>query len=631
MSFANFKISTKLAIAFAVIILVSTISSLFVYRSLDRISRAADANSHSQDVSNFASDMLDGMIDQQSSLRGYLARGKDRYVDEYNAAKQRFIKAANKFREATLLDDQRAAVDQVVADVQNWQTNSAERQIEFARNPATREQAIALGGSITLDTPRALIDKIQDRQAAIIAERTQNRLDADANARTIMIIGGILAASAAVGFGLVLLRSIATPVRAMTDAMVRLAKGDKSVEVPAMGRGDEIGSMANAVLRFKEAAVEQERLEAEATANRREQESLRTRQAEIDNAKAEDLRSFVHMVDAGFAALSEGDLTVRMDTPVAAEFEPIRARFNDSVEKLEEAVGSVVAGIGAINTGLAEIRTASTDLAQRTEQQAASLEETVAALGEVAAGVNQTAEGAGEARNTAEKAGQNAQRGGKVVADAVAAMAEIEKSSEQINQIISVIDEIAFQTNLLALNAGVEAARAGEAGKGFAVVAQEVRALAQRSAEAAKEIKGLISTSSDQVGNGVDLVRASGRALEEIVAQVTDMGQVIAQIAASTKQQSVGLQEVSTAADNMDKVTQTNAAMVEQTTAAARTMSDETEALAKRVAMFRTRASKQQTSAAPKTGRAAGPVVQMRQTGNTQTKARAEAESWAEF
>jgi methyl-accepting chemotaxis protein len=240
----------------------------------------------------------------------------------------------------------------------------------------------------------------------------------------------------------------------------------------------------------------------------------------------------------------------------------------------------------SIKSGCSEISIAADDLAQRTERQAAGLEQTAAALDQITATVRRSSEGAERARQVTMTAKAAAERSGAVVEEAVQAMGGIEKSSQSITQIIGVIDEIAFQTNLLALNAGVEAARAGEAGRGFAVVAQEVRALAQRSADAAKEIKGLISASTQQVGKGVKLVGETGETLREILVQVAEINELVGEIAASSKEQAVGLAEVNQAVNQMDQVTQQNAAMVEQSTAASHALSNEAAQLERLIARF---------------------------------------------
>ncbi|WP_279483580.1 methyl-accepting chemotaxis protein [Aureimonas sp. SK2] len=442
------------------------------------------------------------------------------------------------------------------------------------------------------------------------------------------------------------IRQVTSPMGRMTEMMRRLAAGDHTAEVPDLRREDEIGEMAKAVQVFKEAAIEQQRLEAAEVEAREAAMAVRERQAEIDRARTEDLGAFVSCVGESFDRLSTGDLTVRMTQRVAPEFEPVRAQFNGSIEKLEHTIGAVVGSIGAIRTGLNEINVASSDLAQRTEQQAAGLEETVAALGEVTRAVNETAENANQARTSAQKAQHTAQNGGEIVGRAIEAMQTIEQSSAKIGDIIGVIDEIAFQTNLLALNAGVEAARAGEAGRGFAVVAQEVRGLAQRSAEAAKEIKTLIQASSKQVASGAELVSASGNSLSDIIVEVGQVSRVVSEIAQRAKEQAVSLREVSTAADQMDKVTQQNAAMVEQATAAAQTLANETDELARLIAEFKTaaaanharqseRAVQRTERSAPRTAaptaRTARHAVQMKPVAHGNAALKTLKDEWAEF
>ena len=299
--------------------------------------------------------------------------------------------------------------------------------------------------------------------------------------------------------------------------------------------------------------------------------------------------SAVGQIATGLSRLAEGDLEQRIATPFVAELEPLRIDFNASMEAMEKSIATVGAATRAITAGVGEIASATDDWSRRTEQQAANLEESAAALEQLTVTVKKSSQGANRARDVVSAAKVDAERSGAVVRDAMGAMAAIDKSSKQIGQIIGVIDEIAFQTNLLALNAGVEAARAGDAGRGFAVVASEVRALAQRSAEAAKEIKGLISASTAQVDQGVVLVGQTGEALERIVSQVVEISGSIAEIAVSANEQSTGLEQVNTAVTEMSQMTQNSAALVGEASNAAQSLAAESHELAKLVARYRTR------------------------------------------
>ncbi len=317
-----------------------------------------------------------------------------------------------------------------------------------------------------------------------------------------------------------------------------------------------------------------------------EQEFAR-REAERLSAEAAQ-NALVEALAGSLARLSDGDLTARIEQEMSGAHGQVKNDFNNAVECLGQTLAQVLQSVSGLRGGSDEISSASDDLSRRTEQQAASLEETAAALDEITATVKRSAEGARQAAAVAGEARGQADRSGAVVREAVAAMDGIRKSSDQISDIIGVIDEIAFQTNLLALNAGVEAARAGDSGRGFAVVASEVRALAQRSAEAAKEIKTLISASAVEVAQGVKLVGEAGASLDAIAGKVGEMDALVAEIAASSQEQSSGLSQVNAAVNQMDQVTQQNAAMVEQSTAAALSLKTEAEGLARLVGRFRT-------------------------------------------
>ncbi len=401
----------------------------------------------------------------------------------------------------------------------------------------------------------------------------------------VLIIGGL--AVVMVGGFFAIRAMVVAPIKGLSSTMDRLSRGDFQVRVEGEDRRDELGGMARAVQVFKDAGLEKQRLEAETVAQRSltEQERIKAEQAKAQTAKEQ--AQVVTSIGSGLVRLSSGDLTFQLTEAFAPEYEKLRTDFNGAMSQLQQTMKTVVGRTHGLRSGGQEITQASDDLSKRTEQQAASLEETAAALDEITATVKKTADGAIEARKVVAIAKDDAEKSSAVVREAVGAMTRIEDSSRQIGQIIGVIDEIAFQTNLLALNAGVEAARAGDAGRGFAVVASEVRALAQRSAEAAKEIKALISASSDQVSQGVELVGQTGRALARIAEQVAQINGVVTEIAASAQEQATGLHQVNAAVNQMDQVTQQNAAMVEQATAAAHSLREETDALSELISQFR--------------------------------------------
>ena len=438
------------------------------------------------------------------------------------------------------------------------------------------------------DDLAASVDQIVKYNKAMAAEAAEMNL-AEYH-RTLMLLTVILGVSALLVAGAAFfgIAGIANAISRITSAMRELAGGNTQVAVSDAHRGDEIGQMAKAVEVFRQAAIENLNLQANAEASRTQAEADRVRLTrEAEAAAQARLNEATAGLAAGLKRLAAGDLSFQLDEAFAPDFEPLRHDLNGAVLQLGDTLKSISSSAGAIDTGTREIGSGADDLSRRTEQQAASLEETAAALDEITVNVSNSSKRADEARQVAIQANQSAARSGEVVANAVNAMEKIEQSSNQISSIIGVIDEIAFQTNLLALNAGVEAARAGEAGKGFAVVAQEVRELAQRSANAAKEIKDLIRNSSVEVEGGVKLVRETGHALKTIESLVVTINQHMDAIATSSREQSTGLSEVNSAVNQMDQVTQQNAAMVEETNAASATLAAEATRLRDLIANFR--------------------------------------------
>jgi methyl-accepting chemotaxis protein len=477
--------------------------------------------------------------------------------------------------------------------------NSAEAGMRSYMETGTR--VIALSDSGDTDGANTILrtEMIASADAAIAAlnqlvvlsdqhaqEAYADAESAYASTLTITFTAIGIVAAAVIGAIWFAITNIARPIQTITHSMNNLAKGDADTGIPFAGRADEIGEMAAAVEVFRTNALEGRRLESEASQLRNQTEEQRRQTAEQDRIRAEAMAQATSGMADGLKQLADGNLTFQLSQSFAAEFESLRVDFNQAVVRLQETMTSVSGSTSAIAAGSREISQSAEDLSKRTEQQAASLEETAAALDQITTNVANSSKRAEEARTVAIQANQNATQSGQVVANAVNAMGKIEQSSNQISNIIGVIDDIAFQTNLLALNAGVEAARAGEAGKGFAVVAQEVRELAQRSATAAKEIKDLIRNSSVEVANGVQLVSQTGEALKTIEAYIVTINQHMDAIATSSREQSVGLNEVNTAVNQMDQVTQQNAAMVEEASAAGATLASEANRLRELIGQF---------------------------------------------
>jgi methyl-accepting chemotaxis protein len=412
----------------------------------------------------------------------------------------------------------------------------------------------------------------------------------DAAHKQIMTIDSIVIGLAAVivlGAIVYAVRGIARPIQVITRSMANLAEGDTASGIPYGARKDEIGEMARAVEVFRQAAITNQKLEEEARLQSAAADAERQRVTHEAEAAAQSrLQEATAGLAIGLRRLASGDLAFQLNEPFAPDFEQLRHDLNQAVAQLADALAAVSMSSTSIDGGAREVSHSADDLSRRTEQQAAALEETAAALDQITVNVNNSSKRTNEARAIAGQANESAHKSGAIVSGAIDAMGRIEHSSNQISNIIGVIDEIAFQTNLLALNAGVEAARAGDAGKGFAVVAQEVRELAQRSANAAKEIKELIRNSASEVESGVRLVRETGEALRTIESLIVTINEHMDAIAVSAQEQSAGLSEVNMAVNQMDQVTQQNAAMVEEANAASATLAQEASRLRELIGRF---------------------------------------------
>jgi methyl-accepting chemotaxis protein len=468
-------------------------------------------------------------------------------------------------------------------------------------------------------------------RAQLQAAFGEARASTDGSIGRTVTIQEIIAALTLVFGGLIaffLARSVSNPITALTHSMRELAAGNFDVVLPGLARKDEVGNIARAVDGFKVKAAEKAQREAaeKAEQDRRaetERQAALAKMADefqaavgdivraaaagdfsrrvalegksglvlnvgtLINGLCDNVAKALHDLVQMLSALAEGDLSERIVSDYQGDFAELKSNANATAERIGQTIADIKRAAEEVTSASAEISGSTTDLSQRTEEQAASLEETSASMEEIAATVKKNAENAQQANQSTAKARDIADRSGKVVADAVAAMAQIETSSAKIADIIGVIDEIARQTNLLALNAAVEAARAGDAGRGFAVVASEVRSLAQRSAQAAKDIKTLITNSNGQVTQGVNLVNRAGVALDEIVAAIEDVAALVSDIAGASMEQANGLDQVNKALTQMDEVTQHNAALVEENAATAKTLEQQARAMDERVSFFR--------------------------------------------
>jgi methyl-accepting chemotaxis protein len=469
--------------------------------------------------------------------------------------------------------------------------------VRLAREESTAQARVFGDNDANRKVRSELNNRLNDLEKAYLGheEEAHSYVDSVSSSNFKLLIGIAAFGVVISGIGAIFVhRTVVMLVNRMRIVMMELAGGNLAAHFEGVDRKDEIGDFARAFASFRDGAKERIRLEAEAQEQRDRIEQERSaaeaerRKVEISNAKvAEEQTQAVKSLAEGLAKVAEGNLTVRLDDGFTDAYRQIKDDFNIAVTRLQETISDIATSANEVSNATAEISISTTDLSQRTEEQAASLEQTSASLEQISATVKNNATNAQTANQSASEARELADRSGHVVVQAVEAMAKIEGSSRKISDIIGVIDEIARQTNLLALNAAVEAARAGDAGRGFAVVATEVRSLAQRSSQAAKDIKTLIIDSNGQVKHGVDLVNKAGASLGEIVETIKKVAAIVADVATASGEQATGIEQVNKALNQMDEVTQQNSALVEENAATAKTLEDQARAMQERVGFFK--------------------------------------------
>jgi methyl-accepting chemotaxis protein len=569
MTYRDLSVSSKVMTAFACVLVATIALGVFATDRLSKLNgNAAETTDHWVPAMQALSAFQYNSTRFRSFSSTYLLPCSDKERDGtlklLETSQKKTSEALNRFITLATTDKDRALGERLEAA---WDAYEPMRDQQVA---LYKSGGLPAAAAYFMGPMRAAFKKVTEATDDAIAYNADGAQKSGSNSHATYASARIWI-FAAIGLALLLcsaawlslVRSVSKPLSRMTDAMGEMAQGRTDVEIPEHDRKDEIGRLADAMASFV------------------------SQLAAAERSKAVQTETIVASIGTGLHHLAGGDLTHRVVAELTGPFVKLKEDFNAAMTRLEGTVRQVLASSDQISTGANEISTAADDLSRRTEQQAASLEETAAALEEITATVKKTAANAKESETGVAGAKHAAEEGGRVVHAATEAMDAIAQSSKQITDIIGVIDEIAFQTNLLALNAGVEAARAGDAGRGFAVVASEVRALAQRSSHAAKEIKTLIHASSDQVANGVNLVGQSGEALNRIVAQVQEINGLVIEMARAAEQEATGIEQVNAAVGQMDQVTQQNAAMVEQSTAASRSLAGETQALQNLIAFFR--------------------------------------------
>ncbi|MCP4259780.1 MAG: HAMP domain-containing protein [Planctomycetes bacterium] len=536
-----------------------------------------DAAGHTLRVIGKINSLRESTINMEKGFRGFLLSGDENFLQLFHLGNELFSDLVNEISQ-TVSDNQNqvSKIEEIRQLVETWKTEIVYPMImkrrEIGNSPTMDNMAdlVSVGrGKTYFDAFRAKMSDFSAIERDLIQNRSTDNL-AISNATMKVFIWATCAAALVGGLTALMIGGrIVSGVQRISSAMSQLASGNNDVNIVGLKQKDEIGEMARALDVFRTSLK-----------NVREEERLKASK----EAKKQTL--VVQSLSKGLSEMAKGNLKIKIEDAFPVEYECLRDDFNTTAVTLEEAITQVTDIADRIDTGSSEIASSSEELAKRTERQAATLEETVAALDELNFSVYAASKNSENVKDVVMQTRSEAHTGSKIVQDTISAMVKIDESSQRISQTINIIDDISFQTNLLALNAGVEASRAGEAGRGFAVVASEVRKLALRSADAAMEIKDLISESNQNVSDGVELVGKAGGSITNIVGRVDDISDLISKIAKGASDQALSVNEISQGAVHLDSVTQQNAVMVEESTASTALVSNDAMELRKMMSRF---------------------------------------------
>ncbi|MCX8478122.1 MAG: methyl-accepting chemotaxis protein [Sphingomonas sp.] len=572
----SLNIPRKLGLSFLTICASAAIMMVVFFVTISMIRTSTDRNNESQSIHAKALALETALLRQNSQMRGFLVTGDESYLKSYYEGRDEYDRTSVELEGE--LDDatQKAAVVKSRQETLAWREKWGDRliaRVKAGDRDGAQNEVRAAGKKVMVSDAVLPLRDVRDAQVKLIEQNSARQETAIGTATTALVLGGIALMGIAILLAVMLSRIIARPIAGLTRTMTELAAGKNDVAVPDADRGDELGDMARAVLVFRDAAVAKQA-------------------AEVANARAEaEQKMVVETVSAQLSELAGGNLTAEITRDFPGDYAAVKTNFNAAVGELRNLIGTVMETAATIRTGSDEIAQASEDLARRTEANAASLEETSAAVTQMDGRLKATAEAANRTVQRADGTIVTVSNGRATADEAMQAMTRVSDSAKGIDSVIEGLDKIAFQTRVLAMNAAVEAGRAGEAGRGFAVVADLVSALAMRAEEEAGRARDQLTATQTDIVTAVEAVQKVDGALADISNGVGEVHQLLGEMAVDNQAQSTAISQISVAIGTMDHSTQQNAAMVEETSAAARNLTGEVAALSEQASRFNVGAS----------------------------------------